>query len=64
MYNIAKNININNIQFQSNCGYYSYITYKKDVNVYDELKSANKLLAKLKKLLIISQKILYQAQKF
>ena len=38
--------------------------YKEDVSLHSKSKLANKLLAELKKLMIVCQKNLYHAQKF
>ena len=40
-----------------NCGYYFWVFYKKNLNFYLKFKLADKLLAKLKKLIIIFKKI-------
>ena len=39
VYNNTKNININSIFFEFNCKYYSYIFYKKDLNLCLKLKT-------------------------
>lgn len=60
-YNIFKNVNTGHMPFELNCSYQLWILYTKNVNF---LKLANKLLAILRKLMIVCQKNLYYAQKF
>lgn len=54
--NNIKNASTGLMVFKLNCGYYSLILYKNDVNPCFMLKSADKLLAKLKKQIIIFKK--------
>ena len=46
-YNNAKNANTGQTPFELNCGYYLYVSFKKDTNPCSRLKTANKLLAEL-----------------
>ena len=46
-YNNAKNTSTSYTLFELNCGYHSYISYKKDLNLCSKLKSAEKLSSKL-----------------
>ena len=55
-YNNAKNASTGHTLFELNCGYYPRMSYKKDVNPRSQSKSANKLSAELKKLMIVCQK--------
>ena len=50
--------------FKLNYVYYRWRSYKDDVNLCSKFKSANKLLAELKELIIICRKNLYYTQKF
>ena len=45
--NNAKNISISYIPFKLNCEYYSYIFYKKDLDLQSKSKIAKKLFFKL-----------------
>ena len=62
-YKNAKNGTIGPLLFELNYRYHFYIFYKKDTNLCSKSKSTNKLLAKLKKLITICRKNLYQTQK-
>ena len=61
-YNNAKNASTNHTPFKLNCGYHSWMSYKKDVNPYFQSKLADKLLAELKELMNVSQKNLHYVQ--
>ena len=50
--------------FELNCRYYLQMLYKNNVNPRSKSKSADKLLAKLKELIIVCKKNLYHVQKF
>ena len=52
-YNNAKNVNTNYTLFELNCGYYLYISYKKDINPCSKFKSADNLANKLKELMVM-----------
>lgn len=55
-YNNANNTSTGYTSFKLNCGHYFCISYKKDVDLRSNLKSAAKLSTKLRKLIIIYQK--------
>ena len=48
--------------FELNCGYYFRVSYKEDVDPHSQSKSANKLLAELRELMIVCQENLHYAQ--
>ena len=50
--------------FELNCGYHPRMLYKDDVNPHSRSNSANKLLIKLRKLIIICRENFYHAQEF
>ncbi len=58
-YNNVKNTSTSYMLFELNCGYHPHISYKKDINLYFKLKSANKLSTKLQKLITIYRKNFY-----
>lgn len=62
-YNNTKNVNTSYISFKLNYGYYSHISYEIVINLRFKSKLVNYLLAKLQKLIIVCQKILYYTQK-
>ena len=62
-YNNIENISTDYTLFEFNCGYYSRILYKKEVDSRSDSKSADKLWVKLGELIIVCQKNLYHAQK-
>ena len=49
--------------FMLNYGYYPQMSYKEEVDPRSKFKSADKLLAELRELMIFCQKNLYHAQK-
>lgn len=55
-YNSAKNMSTSHTCFKLNCGYYFRVSYKKDIDLRSNLKSAVKLSIKFRKLIIICQK--------
>ena len=61
-YNNAKNASINHIPFELNCGYHPHVSFEKDINPCSKSKTADKLSAKLKKLMTVCQKNLHHAQ--
>lgn len=63
VYNNVKNISISYILFKLNYGYYFWKLYKKDVDFCSKSKIADKLLVKLKKLVIVYWKNLHYSQK-
>ena len=52
-YNNIKNMNIGHMLFMLNCGYYPCVFFKENINLHPQSKKANKLLAKLQKLITI-----------
>ena len=60
-YNNAKNASFGYTLFELNCGYYFQMLYKEDVEPCSKFKLANKLLAKVRKLIIICYENLYNA---
>lgn len=63
-YNNAKNISTSHISFKLNYGYYPPASYKANVDSCSRSKSVNKLVTKLRKLMIVYRKNLQHAQKF
>ena len=63
-YNNAKNASTSHIPFKLNCGYHPWMSYEEEVDSRSKSKSADKLSAKLRELMIICQENLYHAQKF
>ena len=62
-YNNIKNVNIGYTLLKLNYSYHLQMLYKKNVDPCFKFKLADKLLAKLKELIIIYKKNLYYAQK-
>ena len=63
VYNNVKNASTGHTPFKLNCDYHSRMLYEKKVNSCLKSKSADKLLAELRKLMIVCQENLYHAQK-
>ena len=61
-YNNAKNASTGHTPFELNCGYHPRMSYKEDVDPRSQSKSADKLSAELKELMIVCQKNLYHTQ--
>ena len=61
-YNNAKNASTGHMPFELNCGYHPRMLYKEEVNPRSKLKSADKLSAELRELMIICQENLHHAQ--
>ena len=61
-YNNAKNVSTGHIPFELNYGYHPRMLYEEKVNLCFKSKSADKLLAELRELMIVCQKNLYHAQ--
>ena len=61
-YNNAKNVSTGHTTFELNCGYHSRMSYEENVNSRFRSKSADKLLAELRELMIVCQENLYYAQ--
>lgn len=53
VYNNAKSVSTSHIFFELNCGDYSSIFYKEDINLRSKLKLANELSTEFQKLMII-----------
>ena len=62
-YNNAKNASTGHIPFEWNCGYHLQMSYKEEVDSCSKSKSVDKLLAELRKLMIVCQENLQHAQK-
>ena len=52
-YNNAKNVSTSHTFFELNCGYHPQMSYKEDVDFCSQSKSADKLSAELRELMII-----------
>ena len=63
-YNNARNASTGHTPFELNCGYHPRILYKKDVDLRSQSKSADKLSAELRELMIVCRENLHHAQKF
>ena len=61
-YNNAKNVSTGHTPFELNCGYHLWMLYEDDVDLDSKSKSADKLSAELRELMIVCRKNLYQAQ--
>ena len=61
-YNNAKNASTGHTPFELNCGYHSRMSYEEEVNLCSKSKSADKLSADLRELMIVCQKNLHHAQ--
>ena len=62
-YNNVKNTSIGRRTFELNYDYYLHVFFEEDTDLCFWLKRADKLLTKLKKLMIICWKNLHHAQK-
>ena len=62
VYNNAKNLSTSYTLFKLNYSYYSWMSYEEEVNPCSKFKSAEKLLAELRKLMIVYWKNLYYTQ--
>ena len=62
-YNNAKNASTCHTPFELNCGYHTWMSYKENVNPRSQSRSANKLLAELRELIIVCRENLHHAQK-
>ena len=63
IYNNAKNARFGYTLFELNYDYHPRMLYKNNANFRFKSKSTDKLLTKLRKLMIICKKNLYHAQK-
>ena len=61
-YNNAKNASTGHTLFELNCGYHPRMSYEDDVNSRSRSKTADKLSAKLRELMIVYCKNFYHAQ--
>ena len=61
-YNNARNASTGHTSFELNYGYYPWVSYKEDVDFRSQFKSADKLSAELRELMIVCQENLYHAQ--
>ena len=61
-YNNSKNASTGHMLVELNYGYHSQMSYKEKVNPRFKSKSVDKLLAKLRELIIVCQENLYHAQ--
>lgn len=61
-YNNAKNTKICHTFFELNCDYHPQTSDKKDLDLYSLSKSANKLVTKLRKQMIVGKKNLQHTQ--
>ena len=64
VYNNIKNTSFSYTSFKFNCGYYSRILYKEDIDSCSKSKLADELSAKLNELMIVCLKNFYHTQKF
>ena len=62
-YNNAKNASTGHTPFELNCSYHPRILYKKKVDSRSKSKSADKLSAELRELIIVCQENLHHTQK-
>ena len=63
-YNNANNWSTGHAPFKLNCEYDLWMSYKDDIDPCSKSRSADKLSAKLRELMIICQKNLHHAQEF
>ena len=63
-YNNAKNASTGHTLFELNCGYHFRMSYKDDVDPRSQSKSADKLVAELRELMIVCRENLHHAQEF
>ena len=63
-YNNANNASTSHTLFELNYGYYPRISYKEVVNSHSKSKSADKLSAELRELIIVYQENLHHTQEF
>ena len=61
-YNNAKNASTGYTPFELNCGYHLWMPYEEDVNPCSQSKSADKLSAELRELMIVCRENLHHAQ--
>ena len=61
-YNNAKNTSTDHTLFELNCGYHPQMSYEEDVDPRSQSKSADKLSAEPRELIIVCQKNLHHTQ--
>ena len=61
-YNNAKNASTRYMPFKLNCGYHPKFFFKENTNLCSKSKSADKLLAKLQKLMTVCRENIHHAQ--
>ena len=61
-YNNAKNASTGHISFKLNCGYHPCVSFEEDTNPCSQSKTADKLLAKLQKLMTLYRENLHHSQ--
>ena len=61
-YNNAKNASTGHMPFELNCGYHPRMSYEEEVDPRSKSKSADKLSAELRELMIVCQENLYHTQ--
>ena len=61
-YNNAKNASTGHTPFELNCGFHPRMSYEEDVDPRSQSKSADKLLAELRELMIVCRENLHHAQ--
>ena len=61
-YNNAKNASTGHTSFELNCGYHPWMLYEEEVDSRSKSKSADKLSAELRELMIVCQENLHYAQ--
>ena len=63
-YNNTKNASTGHTSFELNCGYHSRMSYEDKVDPRSKSKSANKVSAELRELMIVYWENLHHAQEF
>ena len=61
-YNNAKNASTSHTLFELNCGYHFQMSYEEEVDPRSKFKSADKLSAELRELIIVCQETIHHAQ--
>ena len=61
-YNNAKNASTGHTPFELNCGHHPWVLYKENVDPHSQSKSANKLSAEIKELMIVCRGNLYHTR--
>ena len=63
IYHNTNNASTGHTLFKPNCSYHLRVSFKEDINLHSRSNAADKLLAKLQKLMTIYKENLYHAQK-